>query len=331
MKKIAEISTAAMPVENPLEKRTPWQRFWMRFARNWQLHLIVLLPMIYLILFEYLPFYGLQIAFRDFRSGSGPGKGITGSPWVGLDHFIRFFQDYHWSRYVLNTLKISLYNIFITFPVPILLALVLHVNENKILKKITQNVSYIPHFISTVVMVGMLNNLLDPVVGMLGAFSKNFGWNIPNILLDPDAFIHLYAWSGTWQNMGWSAIIYVAALSAVPQERHEAAMIDGASRLHRVWYVDLPTIMPTVTMMFIMSFGSVLSVGYDKIFLMQNNVNLQVSEVISTYVYKQGIGRSNIDYATAVSLMNSLINMGMMTLMNYIVKFLGDEDTQTLF
>lgn len=328
MSNSAETGTVTTPAEvNPLLKRTPWQRFWKNFARNWQLHLIVLLPMIYIVLFEYLPFYGLQIAFKDFNSRDG----IWGSPWVGLDHFIRFFKDYKWSRYVLNTLKISLYQIFLTFPVPIIFALVLHINENKILKKITQNVSYIPHFISLVVMIGMLNNLLDPVVGMLGAFSKNFGWDIPNVLLDPDAFIHLYAWSGTWQNMGWSAIIYVAALSAVPQERHEAAMLDGASRLHRVWYVDLPTIMPTITMMFIMAFGGVLSVGYDKIFLMQNNVNLEVSEVISTYVYKQGIGRSQLDYATAISLMNSLINMSMMTLMNYIVKFLGDEDTQGLF
>ena len=325
------VTAAGAELEAPQKavshQRTGLQRFLMNFKRNWQLHLIVLLPVIYLVLFEYLPMYGIQIAFKDFNSRDG----IWDSPWNGLDNFIKFFENYKWSQYVLNTLKISLYNIFLTFPVPIILALLIHVNENKILKKVTQNVSYIPHFISTVVMVGMLNQLLDPVMGLLGAFSRNFGWDIPNILMDPDAFIHLYVWSGEWQHMGWSAIIYVAALSAVPQERHEAAMLDGASRLHRVWYVDLPTIMPTVTMMFILSFGSVLSVGYDKIFLMQNNVNLEVSEVISTYVYKQGIGRNDMSYATAVSLMNTVINMSMMLLMNWIVKKIGDDDTQGIF
>lgn len=304
------------------------QLFWRNFKRCWQLHLIMIAPLIYLALFEYLPLYGIQIVFKDYNSRDG----IWNSPWVGLEQFKRFFEDINWSRYVWNTFYISAYNIFITFPVPIIFALIIHVNEHKILKKVTQNVSYIPHFISTVIMVGMLQQLLHPMSGLLGALANQFGWtNVPNALQDPDLFVHMYIWSGEWQHFGWGAILYVAALSNVPDELHEAATLDGASRLHRVWYVDLPTIMPTVTMMFIMQFGSILSVGRDKILLMQNSVNAQVSEVISTYVYKQGIGSNKMSYATAISLLNTAINTGMMMIANQIVKWLGDDDTQTLF
>lgn len=303
------------------------QLFWRNFKRCWQLHLIMIAPMIYLALFEYLPLYGIQIVFKDYNSRDG----IWNSPWVGLEMFLRFFQDNSWSRYVWNTLYISAYNIFITFPVPIIFALVVHVNEHKILKKVTQNVSYIPHFISVVIMVGMLQQLLHPMTGLIGVIGRQLGWkNIPNMLQDPDLFVHMYIWSGEWQHFGWGAIIYIAALSNVPDELHEAAKLDGASRLHRVWYVDLPSIMPTITMLFIMQFGGILSVGRDKIFLLQNSVNLEVSEVISTYVYKQGIGSNKMSYATAISLLNTAINTGMMLIANQIVKWLGDEDTQTL-
>ena len=304
-----------------------FQLFLRNFKRCWQLHLIMVAPLIYLALFEYLPLYGIQIVFKDYNSR----QGIWNSPWVGLENFYRFFEDRLWFRYVWNTFYLSFYNI-LTFPIAIIFALILHVNEHKILKKVTQNVSYIPHFISTVIMVGMLQQLLHPMSGLLGAFANQFGWkNVPNVLQDPEYFADLYVWSGKWQSFGWSAILYVAALSNVPSELHEAATLDGASRLHRVWYVDLPTIMPTVTMMFIMQFGGILSVGYDKVLLMQNDVNKTASEVISTYVYRQGIGSNKMSYATAISLLNTCINTGMMFLMNGIVKLLGDEDTQTLF
>lgn len=304
------------------KKESGWQRFCINFKRNWQLHLMILLPLIYVILFEYWPMYGIQIAFRDFS----PRGGITGSEWVGLYQFKRFFANFKWSQYVLNTLKIALYSIVVGFPIPIILALLLHVNEHPILKKFTQNLSYIPHFISTVVMIGILDQVLNPFGGLMGTICEVLGLPSIDVQAIPEAFIHLYVWSGVWQNMGWSTIVYLSALSSVSTELHEAAKLDGASRFQRVIHVDLPAIMPMISLMLILRFGSIMSVGHEKVYLMQNSLNLKYSEVISTYVYKYGIGGNDMSYGTAVGLMNSAVNTAMLLLVNWIADKLSDGE-----
>lgn len=278
---------------------------------------MLLLPVVYLILFHYAPMFGLQVAFKDYRAKDG----ISGSEWVGLQHFQDFFSNYKWKSLLTNTLSISLYSIFLGFPIPIILALMIHVSEKPLLKKFTQNISYVPYFISTVVMVGIINQILNPFTGLYGTIGNLLGiTNITDIRTNPDTFLHLYVWSDIWQYMGWDSIIYVAALSSVPMELHEAAEIDGASRWRRVLAVDLPAIAPTICIMLIMRFGAVMAVGHEKVYLLQNELNISNSEIIATYVYKYGIGNNNFSYGTAIGLMNSAINTVMVIVVNWITK-----------
>ncbi len=307
-----------------LRRRTPLQKFATKFSRQWQLYLMVSLPLLYVLIFQYLPMYGIQIAFRQYTIAGG----ISGSPWRGLANFQKFFSDSRWSQYVGNTVTISLYTIAASFPIPIVLALFLHVNEHNVLKKITQNVSYIPHFISLVVMIGLLNQIIKPFNGMFASIMNLLGRSLnSDIRVNPDAFYHLYVWSGVWQNMGWSAIMYVAALAGVPMELHEAAKIDGASRFRRVLSVDLPAIMPTICILLILRLSHVMSVGHEKIFLMQNNSNLVKSQVISTYVYREGLSSaSNYSFGSAVGLMNAAINITLTLIVNWITNKMSDGD-----
>ena len=312
---------AAVVVQNQLPV-TPAQKFWVRFKKNWQLHLMVLAPLLYLILFSYVPLYGLQIAFKEYS----PRAGIPASPWVGVYNLTKFFGYRKWPQLVWNTVSISLYHL-LTFPLPVVLALVLHINTHKGLVKVAQNISYIPHFISLVVMIGILNTVLNPVSGFVGYVNRITGnLDYTDIRGDKDTFRHLYIWSGVWKGIGWSSIIYLSALSGVPEELHEAAKLDGASRLRRVWSIDIPTIMPTIVLLLIMEVGGIMSVGYQKAFLMQNPMNLDVSELISTYVYKQGIQKANMSFGSAVGLLNSLINMGLVFLANWISNALTDGE-----
>ena len=239
-----------------------------------------------------------------------------------MKHFITFFKAYNFTQILSNTLIISLYNIFVGFPIPIILALLLHVSERKVLKKLTQNISYMPHFISVVVLVGIINQILNPVCGVVGTLYHMFGGIgvAPDIRASAGAFRHLFVWSGVWQEMGWSTIIYVAALSGVSSELHEAAELDGASRWKRVLNVDLPAILPTVSIMLILRFGSVMTVGYEKVYLMQNDLNLSTSEIISTYVYKTGLGKMQMSYGTAIDLFNSIINTTLLLTVNTITR-----------
>ena len=316
--------------ENAIDLRnaSSFKKFMIRVRKNWQLHLLMFLPVLYLLVFYYSPMYGLQIAFKDFM----PRGGIWGSEWVGFKHFTSFFNAYNFWPIIKNTVIISLYGIFVGFPIPIILALLLHVSERKTLKKLTQNVSYMPHFISVVVLVGILNQILNPVNGIYGTFYEMFGGlGVPNdIRASAQAFRHLYVWSGVWQNMGWSTIIYVAALAGVSHELHEAAELDGASRWKRVLNVDLPAIMPTICIMLILNFGSVMSVGYEKVFLMQNDLNLSTSEVISTYTYKVGLGKNEMSFGAAIGLFNSVINTFMLVTVNAIANKLTNGE-QGLF
>ncbi|MCQ2419980.1 MAG: ABC transporter permease subunit [Clostridia bacterium] len=302
--------------------------FIRNFKKNWQLHLIILVPLVYLLIFEYGPMVGLQIAFRDYR----PKTGIWGSTWVGLKHFKAFLTSYNIKTLLTNTLSISLYSIFIGFPIPIIFALLLHVTQRDKLRRVTQNIAYMPHFISIVVMVGILDQVLNPVNGLIGTVYHLLG-NIgypADVRSDAGAFRHLYVWSGIWQNMGWDTIIYVAALSAVSQDQHEAAEIDGASRWQRILHVDIPAILPTIAIMLILRCGSVMSVGYEKAYLMQNDLNLRTSEVISTYVYKVGLGKNQLSYAAAIGMFNSVINCVMLVLVNFTAKKASDGE-QGLF
>lgn len=302
-------------------------RFILDFKRCWQLHLMLLFGVVYILVFAYYPMTGIQLAFKDYTAKAG----IWGSKWVGMKHFTKFFTSVYFERTIRNTLLISFYSIAVGFPLPIIFALQLNIMRTEKLKKSIQTITYMPHFISTVVLVGMMNQLLSPVFGLYGSLYRLFTDGIypPDILGKSSAFIHLYVWSGVWQNLGWDSILYLAALSSVSSELHEAAMIDGASRWKRVIHIDFPSILPTVIIMLILRAGNVLSVGFEKTYLMQNTLNLSSSEVISTYVYKQGLGKGirGFSFGSAVGLFNSVINFVMLILVNSITKRLSEDKT----
>ncbi|MDR0554282.1 MAG: ABC transporter permease subunit [Treponema sp.] len=283
--------------------------------KNWGLYLLAALPVAYLILFKYIPMYGVQIAFRNYS----PVRTISGSPWVGLRNFQRFISQPRFFEILRNTLTISLYSL-LTFPLPIILALLLNYLPGYRYKKTIQLLSYAPHFISTVVMVGILLQFLDTRTGVINLFIKSLGGEPVSFMGTPKFFYHIYIWSGVWQGIGYSSIIYIASLSGVPPELHEAAIVDGASIFQRIIHIDLPSILPTAAILLIMACGGILSVGYEKVYLMQNNLNLGVSEVISTYVYKQGIQAAlpQYSYATAVGLFVSVINLTLLLIVNKV-------------
>ena len=300
------------------------QRIQKKYGRYWQLYLFLLLPLAYIIIFDYIPMLGVQIAFKKFNYNGG----IWGSPWVGLVNFQKFFNSYVFSRVIGNTIRISLYSLIAGFPFPIIFALCLNTIEQRRYKKFIQTVTYMPHFISVVVIVGILMQFFHPLNGIYGVVAKSItGKMAVDLFGKPDAFPHLYVWSGIWQNFGWSSIIYVAALTSVPEELYEAARIDGASRFQMVLHVDLPALAPTITILLILRFGSIMSVGFEKAFLMQNSLNLRTSEFISTYVYKQGLaagGPTDFSYAAAIGFFNSLVNLFMIILVNKITKKLSE-------
>lgn len=294
-------------------------RLRLNLAKYWQLYTFLIIPMGIVLIFSYYPMFGIQIAFKDFNAGLG----IWGSPWVGLKHFTNFFSSYQFDRVFFNTIILSFYSLIAGFPIPIILALALNVVKNDRYKKTVQMITYMPHFISMVVLVGMLIQVANPVNGLYGHFYQLlFGDMAPDILGSPGSFRHLYVWSGVWQSTGWSTIIYVSALTAVDPALHESAEIDGASRFKRVLYIDFPSILPTATIMLIMSAGSIMSVGFEKVYLMQNSLNLRTSEVISTYVYKVGLaaGGGDFSYATAIGLFNSVVNLIMIFFVNGICR-----------
>jgi putative aldouronate transport system permease protein len=276
-------------------------------------YLFLLPALIYVALFNYGPMYGLQIAFKSYKGALG----IAGSPWVGFQHFIDFFKGYYFWRLIRNTLAVSVYSLVVGFPIPIILALMLNEVRGN-LKKVLQTIFYAPHFISMVVMVGIIHTMFSPSIGVINSILEAMGFRRVYFLSLPQVFRHLYVWSGVWQQMGWSAIIYLAALAGVDPELHEAARIDGASLFQRIRYINLPTIQPTIIILFIMAMGGVASVGYEKVYLLQNDLNIDVSEVISTYVYKRGILSTNYSFSTAVGLFNNVINLFLLLTANGI-------------
>ena len=316
--KMAAIST------NSTKTRTQWTSLRKNIRNRWQLLAFIALPILYLIIFKYIPMLGVQIAFKKFSITGG----IWNSPWAGLYQFEKFFNSYQFARVLPNTVRIAFYTLVAGFPVPILLALSLNVMTSTKYRKTIQTVIYMPHFISIVVLVGMIFQIINPRIGIYGLLMKFISGNEPtDLLAKASVFPHLYVWTGIWQNMGWNTIIYTAALSAVSMELHEAAQIDGASRFKRVLYVDFPTILPTAVILLILSSGSIMSVGFEKVYLMQNALNLSASEVISTYVYKVGLGQGSSDfsYATAIGLFNSIVNMTMLIFVNALARRLSSS------
>ncbi len=285
------------------------KRIRIAWKRDWQLYLFMLLPVAYILIFAYVPMAGLQLAFRKYTVQGG----IWGSPWVGLSNLIKFINSYQFERVVSNTFILSFYGLACMQVIPILFALIINTIERPRFKKVTQTIVNLPHFISIVVLVGMLMQVFNSRTGIYGVLYESITGQYPSDLFGKlGAFRHLYIWSTVWQNFGWQSIIYIAALTGVDAQLHEAAQIDGASRVQRIWHVDLPHIQPTIMILLIMGIGNIMSVGFEKAYLMQNSLNLKHSELISTYVYRIGLsgsGKTDFSYATAIGLFNSVINM----------------------
>lgn len=291
-------------------------RTWRGIVQHWQLYAIIALPIVYLIIFHYIPMYGVQIAFKDYRIR----EGIFGSDWVGLKHFRQFFASPSAWRIIRNTLRLSFYTVIAGFPFPILLALFLNEVRVRPFKKTVQMVTYAPYFISTVVLVGLIYRVLDPTIGIVNQFLGLVGIESINFLGIPEALPSIYVWSGIWQFVGYSAIIYLAALSGVNPELREAAIIDGASIVQRIRHVEIPTILPTIVIILVLEFAQVMSLGFEKIYLLQNDLNLSTSEVIATYVYKVGLVNADFSFGTAVGLFNSAVNLILMVSANFMAK-----------
>lgn len=283
--------------------------------RHWQWYLIIALPVVWLIIFRYIPMIGIQIAFRDYRGGS-----IFSGAFVGLRHFQNFFKSPQALQVIRNTLGISLYSLVAGFPLPIIMALCLNMCRSQKLTKTVQMITYAPYFISTVVMVGILNQLVHPQFGLINKGIVALGFQAQNIMGMPDLFKSIYVWSGIWQYTGYNSIMYIAVLASVDPTLHEAAVCDGASAFQRVIHIDLPSVLPTATIMLILNVGNIMNVGFEKIFLMQNSLNMVSSDVISTLIYRRGLEGAQFSYASAVGLFNSVINMALLVIVNQIAR-----------
>lgn len=287
-----------------------------RVASYWQLYLLLLIPIVLTIIYKYIPMYGIQIAFRDYKAS----KGFTGSEWVGLEWFRRFFSAPNCGRMIKNTVLLSLYSLLWSFPVPIVLALMINQLRFKRFKKVVQTVLYAPHFISIMVVCGMIRIFLSPSGGLINLL---FGTNI-DFLAESAAFRTIYIVSGIWQEAGWGMIIYLAALSSIDASLYEAARIDGASMFRQILHIDLPELVPTAVLMLIMSAGGLMNVGFEKVYLLQSDLNKATSDVISVYVYQQGIESAKYSYSTAVGLFNTVINIILLIIVNRISKKMAD-------
>lgn len=283
---------------------------------HYQLWLMALPAIVYFLIFSYGPMYGIVIAFKKFS----PAKGIWGSPWVGLEQFVKFFHSYQSVRLITNTLKISVLTLLFSFPLPIILAMMLNQIKNKRFKKMVQTISYAPHFISLVVMCGMVILFLSPSSGFINSVIKALGFEPVNFMAKKELYMPIYIISEIWQNVGWNAVIYIAALAGVDPQLYEAAKLDGAGKLQIIHYIDFPSIMPTIVIMLIMNIGSIMNVGFQKAFLLQNDLNISVSEIISTYTYKIGLLSADYSYSTAIGLLNMIVNVVLLVAANSMAK-----------
>lgn len=309
-------NTTLQPAANAVSETKRKRFMWNRILRNWQLYALISPVIAYYVLFQYVPMYGIQIAFKDFIAT----QGIWGSPWVGFEHFDRFFNSYYFWRLIKNTLGIGLYSLAVGFPIPIILALLMNEIRAERFKKFVQTITYAPHFLSTVVVVGMMMIFLSPRYGIINHFIEMVGGQPINFMTEPSWFKSLYVLSDVWQTMGWSSIIYLAALAGIDNQLHEAARVDGATRLQRIWHINIPGIMPTIIILLILNMGSIMGIGFEKVLLMQNNLNMESSDIIATYVYRMGIQNAEYSFSAAIGLFNSVINFILLVVVNFISK-----------
>jgi putative aldouronate transport system permease protein len=296
-----------------------FKRLHQNMKVHWELYLLILPALAYFIIFHYIPMYGVQIAFRDYL----PGLGFLESPWVGLEHFKRFFNTYLFKVVIKNTLAISVSGLILGVPCPVILALMLNILKNRRFKNVVQTVSYAPHFISNVAMGGMILVLLSNM-GLANTLLRSLGLAPVQFMAKPELFTPIYVLSGIWKSTGYGSIIYLAALSSVDMELYEAARIDGASRLRMVWHIDLPVIIPTMVILLIMNAGRIMSVGYELVLLLQNTMNMSSSEIISTYTYRMGLLNHDFSYSTAIGLFNNIINIILLCSVNWIAGRLNE-------
>lgn len=297
-----------------------WQRFVRYMRANWVFYLLILPAFLDVLIFRYIPIYGVQIAFRNFKIK----QGILGSSWVGLKYFTRFIQSPNFGQLMRNTLLLSFYNLVFTFPLPILLAFMINEIRFPRLKKVTQMITYMPHFISMVAIAGLISLVLDRQSGIVNLIITSLGGEAVNFMGKSSAYRTIYVVSEIWQHTGWNTIIYLSALSTVDAETLEAARIDGANRLQKILYIDVPAILPTIVILLIMRSGTVLNIGFEKVYLLQNDLNRDVSEVISTYTYRLGILEGQFSYTTAIGLFNNAINAAILILVNQISRSVGE-------
>lgn len=298
-----------------MHKGSGFMKRWRSIQKNWPLYLMLVPGIIYLFLFNYVPMYGVTIAFKDFYAS----KGIMGSPWVGLQHFQRIFRSPDFLPILWNTLILSLYQLVLTFPLPILLSLLINSSASKRFGKFIQNLTYAPYFISVVVLVGMMMIMFSPR-GVFNVMLEAIGGTPQLFMGEERYFRHMFVLSAVWQTTGWSSIIYLAALSGVRPEYHEAAIIDGASKFKRILYIDFPHILPTAVIILTLNAGKVMSLGFEKAYLMQTDLNIGVSEILSTYVYKKGLLDVDYSFSAAVGLFNNVINLVLLLLVNGVSK-----------
>lgn len=294
-----------------LPKKQPFRAY---MKGHYDLYLLLLPALLYVAIFMYVPMYGVLMAFQDYS----PAKGILGSSFVGLKHFEKFFSTYMAKQIITNTVVLSAYSLIVSFPFPVILALMLNYCMNKKFGKLVQTVTYMPYFISVMVLVGMMNIFFSSNYGVVNMVLKALGREAYTFMSSEASFRHMYVWSGIWQGMGYSSVIYFAALAGIDPTLYEAAELDGASKLQRILYIDLPSIMPTVIIMLIMSAGNLMSVGFEKAYLMQNDRNSGVSEILSTYVYKVGLIDARYSFSAAINLFNSVINFVILITINKI-------------
>lgn len=302
-----------------MEKKKKWS-LKEDIKRRWQLYLMLVLPLAYIIVFCYVPMGGIAIAFKDYSFK----KGIMGSDWVGMKYFIQFFENPDLMRLLKNTLILSFYQLLVSFPAPIILALALNMIGGKRFKKFMQSLTYAPYFISTVVMVGIILQCLHLNIGIVNNMMETVNIDRVDFMGKASYFRHIFVWSGVWQTTGYSAIIYIAALGNTDQSLVEASLLDGANRLQRIRNIELPALKPIITIQLILAVGSIMGIGFEKVFLMQNSLNLPISEIISTYVYKRGLRDMQYSFATAVGLFNSVVNFILLFAANKISKKFGE-------
>lgn len=289
--------------------------------RHYQLYLLLLPSAILLFCFAYLPMFGIVIAFQKYS----PALGVTGSKFVGFDNFLQFFRSYQFGVTIKNTLLLSIYSILVGFPLPILLALMCNQMKTKLFKKVFQVVTYLPHFISTMVMCGLILIFLSPSSGLFANLFKLLGATFPNLMASASSFKHVYVWSDIWQHLGWDSIIYLAALAGIDPTYYEAATVDGATTLQKIRYIDIPMILPTAVVLLVLRAGSILGIGFEKVFLLQNVQNIMSSEIISTYVYKMGMQSMQYSLSTAIGLFNTVVNVVVLLAVNFIAKKFTDS------